>query len=421
MNRLLRACINRTMCKRLDERKLDVRHLHTSALCYEPISSNVVAAFCADAEEFYFRECLPRMARQAFVQYAIDRFFVIVRNTRSVSESEKEQLCVSLPFSDEITEAFQKYIDERPRTRRFCAALLRAGRVAEKGGFCLWERDALASLRPEKCGLTALPRGCDEIAAYFIWYMRAVAAEYRTRNIVRGRKYLCFSAVKTMASAIVSRAFGMERLIARSWWCTLTCDDGRTLFGVATRRVPGVRMCDAGIRPDGALQRELLNLNALDALCFQTDHAANNYHVVCKDGTYTLCAFDNDNPNTFLPIPTLRVGLSGCTPIVNRRGLLNRPYFCRETAQAIWQADLAALRRETSACLNAAQRAALICRVKKMRRMLRKTRKRTPEVLTDVRQWGTRTLAAECAQRYGKTYLTAASEKRGDSYVTIQE
>jgi hypothetical protein len=213
-----------------------------------------------------------------------------------------------------------------------------------------------------------------------------------------------------MASRIVAEELGMAERITPSEWCSLTTDDGNTWFGLRSASAPGHRMADVRMPPDARMQKTLLELNVLDVLCHQPDHGPNNYNV-CTDaqGHTTVCAFDNDNAQTFFPWLTTEKPLAGCAPLV-RAGRIHRPHLPADTAAALERADIPRLRQRLRPYLNAVQIAAVVYRLKALRRAVRVTAQTDPLFLRADDQWNSDTVAAECSGRYGRTYLSRLTE-----------
>lgn len=195
-------------------------------------------------------------------------------------------------------------------------------------------------------------------------------------------------------------------MITTSELCRLEFENGTSLLGTISPAADGNRMLDADVLLNGSLQKELLNLSILDLICFQTDHGMNNYNICKRENEYAICAFDNDNPNTFFPFPSIRHNFLGCSPIVDKQGRYNRPYISEELLHSIQQVDIAALKRSLKPYLNSFQLAALICRIKKFQRIFSNLSKKEPQRILKRNQWNDRTVSDEINGNYGKTYLT---------------
>ena len=349
------------------------------------------------------------LGRRAYFDRAVDAFFDSLHRLHIHWEHFKQEIPIVTDFSEATAEEFHRYLR---RLGRFPGGLSRADRIAGKLGFSIWENQSYGRDFFEAFGLTDLPEGLWDIAIYFIWYFRGVAAGYRTLRVVRGKRYSYFAGVKAVAGKLLAEELGLGHLLTAAEFCRLEFEDGQVLFGVKSPAAPGCRMVDSDVVPTGSLQRELMALNVLDAICFQTDHGPNNYNVAERDGVYTVCAFDNDNPNTFLPLPAIGHPFSGCAPLVGADGLLNRPYFDRELLTALRNTDIRSLKKKLKTYLNPLQIAAVTARIKILRKMLEKSLRNSPNLVISGDEWNEETLAAELSGRYGRTYLTRAMERK---------
>ena len=159
---------------------------------------------------------------------------------------------------------------------------------------------------------------------------------------------------------------------------------------------------------DSKLQRELLNLNLLDVICNQPDHGPNNYNVYRTNDACTVCAFDNDNEQTFFPFFQINHSLSGCSPFIDGNGILNRPGLDAETVNKLNGLNMKAFKRRLKPYLNRLQLLALCARIKKLRKAIGHTCAIDDGLLKDAEDWDERILKKELNGAYGKTYLTRA-------------
>lgn len=213
---------------------------------------------------------------------------------------------------------------------------------------------------------------------------------------------------------IVAEELGLSYIITPSEWCNLEVEGGKSFFGLLSNSAPGERMSDCSVPPSGALQRELINLNVLDAICFQNDHGPNNYNIYKENGEFKVCAFDNDNPSTFFPIFSVSASLAGCSPLINKKGIVNRPFFDKDLAERIRTLDIGALQKRLKPYLNQIQIISLKARIKKLQKAVKKTSEVNQSFLIEHSKWNERTVSLELKGKYGETYLTKAVNIKGE-------
>lgn len=419
MKLFFRHCLNKTMRKRIDESNMDVWHitLRKEDISYFNLSSNPIISFIYEGKLYYFRECIQRLSFQEYYQKSIDRFFATLDKLHIQREHFKQETPIRIHFSSDEIEVFHDYLEKKKKNKNFWKMIAQTDHISTKRNFSIWLQQRYDPEFFRYFALGDIPQQCYDIGIYFLWYMRGVCAAYRTMNIVKGKQYSYFSAVKSVASQIVAESIGLGHMITSAEFCKIEFEDGDALFGVISNAAQGNRMLDSDIQINGSLQKELLNLNVLDIVCYQTDHGMNNYNVFRQGENYAVCAFDNDNPNTFTPIPSIKYNFLGCSSLVDKQGLLNRPYFSEELLGSIQRLDLSSLKRKLNPYLNKCQIAALTFRVKKVQKMLRRTKAKTPHAIITDDKWNNQTVIAESSGLYGKTYFTTLL--RGKQNVTL--
>ena len=423
MNGFLRACLHRTMYKRIDEsmlrdKTIEIPESDIACFC---LSSNRILSFPLDGKRYFFRECPPLLDSGEYFQRETALFFQNLNKRQVDGDSFKQAIPIRVTFSQETIDLFREYIEGMKQDMTFLRNLSRGDILSKKLGFSIWEPQVYDRAFFEAFGLKNLPESCMEIGVYYLWCMRGASQGYKLRNIARGKRYGYFSAVKSVASRIVADAMGLGHLVTSAEFCRLVRDDGSSLFGVLSPGAPGFRMADSEPTPCGSLQKELTELHFLDMICMQTDHGPNNYNLDPSDGVCRICAFDNDNPNTFLPLPVIDRRLAGSSALVDGKGLINRPYVSRTLYSGICNLDLPGLNRAVKPYLNSLQRAALIARIKGLRKALRKTSRERSGFILEDGQWNDQTAAQELSGNYGNTYFTNALKRKGNTHECIHE
>ena len=417
MHCILRKLCNQLSRKRIDEKKLDIKRisLRLEDISYFNLSSNTVSSFTYEGKLFYFRECSPRLRFHEYFTTAVDRFFFILNRIWIHPEHFKQKIPIVIHFDDSVIWMFREYLNRLSRKSDFIRTLSHTNEISRKLRFSIWDDQSQTYTADFFCafGLADLPRECYDIAIYFIWYMRGVAAAYRMAKLVRSRTHSYFSAVRSIASGIVANAIGLGHMIPETRLCRLEFKDGDSMLGVLSAAANGNRMADVNPTVDGSLQRELANLNILDLICFQPDHGVNNYNVYRENGEYRVCAFDNDNPNTFLPLPYIKRNFLGCSSVVNGEGRYNRPYIDQELYSKIENLDILSLKTQLKPYLNFIQIYSLIFRLKSLKNILKKSVADDHCMAIADHDWKQNTVADELSGQYGRTYLTIVEELRG--------
>ena len=407
MRYLLRLFRNALSRKRIDEDALDIGTLSLRAdeLSWFYLSTNAICSFVHEGKRFYFRECPPiREPREYFLD-AVDRFFSMAERSWIDPAHFGQEIPIAIHFDEEVVSAFRGYLERSCKDGSLIKRLSRADELSQAMNFSIWDGQTHEYTEDffRAFGLEALPLECREIAVCFLWYMRGIAAAYKTQSLVRSRTHSWFSAVRSVATKIVADAVGLGHMIPKTRLCRLELEDGSAMLGVLCEAAKGNRMSDTQVTADASLQRELTDLNILDLICFQPDHGPNNYNVYREGGEYRVCAFDNDNPNTFLPFPFVSRNFCGCSPIVSAKGRYDRPYMDGALLLAVRNLNVALLKKELKPYLNFLQTFALLFRL----RVIKKALKKAPRMLEG------NMLTGELNGRYGKTYLTIAAEMRG--------
>ncbi len=408
MNQALRNLAYKLTKKRVNEKKLIITEIkiNSSELSYFNLSSNSIISFKKDDELFYFRECPVITRRKVFFTKAIDRFFDTINNLGISREHFSQELPINIDFSSEVVESFKDYVQKKLKTTSLLMVASQIDVLSEQYNFSIWTKQTYTKKFFREFGLSDLPDNLYDIGIYFLWYLRSYAYTYRTLRLVRGRHHSFFSAVKSVATSVVAEEMNLSHLVTKAVWCRLITDKGE-LFGVLSNSASGSRMCDTVLKPNPSLQEELLTLNLFDIICYQTDHGPNNYNVLkLPDGKYRVCAFDNDNPNTFFPISKIHGSFAGTSPFVSSESIVLRPYFPKETADKLMNINLKKLSKALKPYLNNLQLNALKKRIIKLRQAINKTASENNNFLLESKDFSDRTVEKELNFILGGTYLS---------------
>lgn len=405
----LRALGYQLTRKRINEKRISSLHISVKKqeISYFILSTNLILSFDYQGARCYFRECPRIMPRRRFFLQSMATFLEMLNHLGIDRQHFKQEIPIKLEFSDTAIDQFKAYLNEKTADRQFLKMLYNMDRIAQRARFSIWTEQIYDQSFFTTFGLGDRPKETDDISIYFIWYIRSVAAGYRTLRVVRGRKHSYFNAVRALASEVVAETVGLKHMATNTRFCTLHMEDGSELFGLLSDSAPGVRMMDAHIEPSGSLQRELMDLFLLDILCYQVDHGPNNYSVaVSENGTASVCPFDNDNPLTFFPHCTVSRPLAGCTSLKDKKGKILRPFLDRDVVQRLQTVDTHKLGKQLAPYLNRLQIAALSGRFRLLRKAIREGQKLNEDFLIPADAWDEQTVKCEMSGKYGMTYLT---------------
>ena len=230
--------------------------------------------------------------------------------------------------------------------------------------------------------------------------------EYRYCLGAKSGCYHLYNADRSVTTKKVADMLGAPGIVPETEFIRLILD-GEERIGVSVATAPGVAPTDAaclGITPE--FQRQTLILNVADVICYQRDHRPGNYFVTLKDGLADgVCAFDNDCPTTLLNTPDISfTTYSGCSPLVDRSGLVNRPYLDASTTDRLMELSEREVLETVSDSTSHAEARMLWKRVKKLQAAITASLERGILVLLDRDGWSEKTVERELSGEFGNTY-----------------
>ncbi len=237
---------------------------------------------------------------------------------------------------------------------------------------------------------------------------------YKLNGGVRKNSYQTYNSCRSLATYAVANFLELYSLIPNVEYCRLHIKNSDTCFlGTAMKSAEGVS--PAEINPEDMrkmispiLQKELTELNVIDALCFQKDHRPDNFNVKVDEGKLThISAFDNDAPATFsfssaTDFPTY----IGCSPLI-KDGIIDRPHVSRSLYDKLISANEEDLTKKLKPYINRFQMRGLIKRLRKIKEALINTQKNNNGFVIDDGCWSEETVCEELSGKYGVTYLGA--------------
>lgn len=353
-------------------------------------STNNVIRVALHGKVYFFRECKKRLKIEDFVREQVDCYYD----------------CCGRGHHDEKNAVLASLADKR-NLSRFADMGMTNDLHSGAYRFCMYGSGKDVGLEIEN---TEQIEHLKDLVQ-FVW---GDLYAYMLNNGLRKGCYQTYNAVRSIATYRMARLLGLERLIPRTEYAKLCIDDATPLFGTIMDCALGV--CLEQSTPDERskmvspmLQRDLMNLNCLDAICTERDHRLGNYNVVLENGiAQGIAAFDNDSPRSFSLGGISFATYKGCAPIV-KGNKFNRPFVDAAFAEKLNHLTYKLVRDEMCDLLNVWQIAALWRRIKKLDKILMRVPGRAKLGESD---WSSDTIKEEISGKFGKTYLMHFVEKQ---------
>ncbi len=403
---LIRNVSSNVLYKKIDGTEIAWRNLSISHadMVYFYLSTNPIIYIERGTEHYYFRECMKVLPKKEYVLQGVERFFLFINDNDYKRMGFVQKLPIQTNFAASLIESFKKYISGLCSQEHFINSMLNVDKAMKRMNYSIWsDAEKISADSIQKLGLTDFEEKYLDITICFLWQMRSYAGMRRNMYYVRDNEHSYFAAVRMMATKVIAEEMQLQDVVVCPQWCHLKVDDIE-LYGVLCNSADGIRALDEKISPSVKLQQKLTELHILDLICFQQDHGPNNYNICYSDNSVSVCAFDNDNPNTFFPIGRIDLCLAGCNSVFNKKGRMNRTYFSYELAEKIIQTDEKELCIRMKPFLNFVQRYFVILRLRKMKECVKKAG--TGNALIRESEWTEEYLTEELTGKYGETYLT---------------
>ena len=403
---IVRRIASNVLYKRVDEKNIvwkDICVSHSN-IVYFYLSTNPIIFIDQGDGQYYFRECTQLLSRKNYILKRIDYFFEFINNNDFARMGFRQKLPIKTDFEEATIEAFKRYIYTLCLDKYFINNMLKMDKSLRSINYSIWSDSAQISVETvRKLGLINLEEQHLDIAVCFIWQMRSAASIRRNMRYSHGKNISYFNAVRTVSTQIVAENMCLSDLVVDSEWCRLKIGDVE-MYGILSAAAKGVRARDFAVAPSIGLQQSLTELHVLDLVCFQQDHGPDNYNIYCTGKTVLVCAFDNDNANTFFPIGRVDLPLAGCGSLIDCSGQINRKHFSYELANKILQTNTEDLCSQLKPYLNVWQRFSLNVRLTKIKESVKHACK--ANILVKKNEWIDDYLNEELSGDYGETYLT---------------
>lgn len=361
-----------------------------SEVKYYANTPNTIIYFKKDGYEGFFRECRKHTSKREYLDELLDEY------CRYVFVNEHSIECRQI-LREKLSNrsSFRKFFSMGAGTASYTAITrFRKKRDASIIGinkpFPEWFGDQLLML------------------VQFAW---GALEEYKYNAFLKVGEYHTYNSNRTYGTKLVADMVGASQLVPTTQYARMILDGVEkygVVVGVAAGYSPKEAVKEHGlnnISPE--FQRQSLILNVLDAICYQKDHRPGNYFVTVKDGTAIgISAFDNDCPTTFMC--SANIGFctySGCSPIVNSKGMINRPYLDKKTTLAICSLDKEIIKRHLKGSVSRTELFYLIKRVEKLKYAIQQSLDKGTLKLIDQTEWNSDTINEELNGNFGETYM----------------
>lgn len=362
-------------------------------------SSNNIIKFQYKGETLYFKECRRHAKPVEYVIAFIREYFDRVCQYK---EADKIKNFIINDLKEKKN--FKKFF----RLCQYCTENYKV--ITQYDG---WDVSILGMPTLYELYISRNSGICEFMSNYFpqfIEYARNEIDAYRKNFYISNNSFQIYRASLAIATWKLSGLLGIEDIIAPIWCAKLIIDDNVEKYGTVTAEAKGRCSLEVDIsekrKVSPEFQKKLITLNVFDALCFQRDHKQENYYVVYngKMEAEGVCAFDNDAPMTFFPLPIVTFDTCvKCSPVVVKRKY-NRPYIDRNFFEKIEGITFKKLYVNLKDDLSFLQLIALRMRIESIKRAIWSSMNEGKKLLKS-EEWNKKTIECELSGKYGKTYL----------------
>lgn len=362
-------------------------------------SSNNIIVFNENKKNLFFKECRQHIKFEDYMQQSVTDYF------KYICGFKKKDLIKA------IIETDIKNIKNKKRLSRL-------------DKYCYSHYDCTSiytGWNTNNIGLPTLSRlynegGSIDVILFmtkffpdFLKYIRNEVSNYNFSKYLRYGELQTFRCSHSISTKKMADLLGLSDMIPRTEYVKLIIDGKDERIGMIVEESPGI--CPLLLDDDEKkkitpeFQHQLLNLHIFDTICFQRDHKQENYFVIRNEkGLISgLSAFDNDSPQTFLPIPIIKYETSmRCSPIVDNTNEYNRPYIDKTFAENIISVNFNDIKELLYHDISSFQIYMLCKRIKKMQDVIRRLEDKRK---IDKAKWTQDTMQEELGGKYGNTYL----------------
>lgn len=343
-------------------------------------TSNIIYEIEQKSKKWFFRECRMHLPKEKYVECVIDDF-----NKFICSEN----------YDPEIVNFYRFF--------NMGTAANRMSRVS------IYFRNNCANVVGLKHYDEARER---ETQKKFVEYVWSEFYSYKLNGGVRRDQPQVYNAIRAISYYKMAQLLGLERLVPETRFIKVILNRDVRLGswmeeanGISFLEIMGENRKDM-VNP--ILQRELLNLNLLDVICYEKDHRPDNYNVLIDEHgkVYSISVFDNDSPMSFFVSGNVCFETyDGCSELVKKDKSINRPFLCKNTCEKILNMDECLLDETFSGLLTSIQIYYLKKRIHNLQEAIRNSCKSHTCVLLGDDEWCENTVKTELEGDFGLTYL----------------
>lgn len=357
---------------------------------YFASTPNTIIYFNKGGHEGFFRECRKHTTKREYLNQLLDEYCEYV-----FIDEHSEECRQILKKKLANKESFKKFFEMGAGT----ASYTRITKFRKTH-----DASIIGIQKP-------YPKWFEDQLLMLVQYAWGALEEYKYNNFLDNGMYHIYNSNRTYGTKLVADMVGASQLVPTTQYVRMILDGVEkygVVVGVAAGYSPKEAVKEHGlnnISPE--FQRQSLILNVLDAICYQKDHRPGNYFVTVKDGTAIgISAFDNDCPTTFMC--SANIGFctySGCSPIVNSKGMINRPYLDKKTTLAICSLNKEIIKRHLKGSVSRTELFYLIKRVEKLKYAIQQSLDKGTLKLLDQTEWNSDTINEELNGNFGETYM----------------
>ncbi len=368
----------------------------------ECLYSSIIAKVKINGVWYYYRFCFEHTDMSEYVRRAIQLFKYI-----SIPHDIKKE------FSPQMLESFCSYAVKCTYEKGFAKKIHKVSRyLRHKGDYPIWFDDKWENLNAydmSALGYSDMPDIFESIVPFFLHYMLVVTSNYHKNHFLGNGLIEHFSYSQFKATFKMAEYLGVSNLVVKPSPVLLRIEKF-AFWGFACESVDDYVWKSKKYFPSSGLQKQLNQLNLLDVITHELDHGPNNYGVKFNGGGYSLCAFDNDCPDTFALSANVNIrGAFEGSPFI-KNGMINRPYLDEKMVKRILEIRKKDLHRYLHDSLAPMQIYFVWRRLNRLKKYLSKSIKKGVVLLLN-EQWNEATIQEELSNKYGRTYLRVYCEK----------
>lgn len=365
---------------------------------YSNSSTYIVAKVKIDDKIYFFKECFPYYDKKTFLSDLIKDFF-----SKNAELIEKSEYIKSVLTNRKGIKRFFM-MGNKNDAKSNLNTFLKTGEVSIVGYGMPKDKDDFMALKK---------------FILFCWGNVSAYSMYDSKFFRAKSGYNTYNANRAIAQKIIDGTLGTNLLVGTHLVKLITAEKVR--LGVLTDFAVGVNPNNLSITAlknsvSPSLQKQLNNLNIIDALCLEKDHGPNNYNVVLDENGLTerVWCFDNDSTFSFYPIPSCRFfTYSKVSPIIDKKGRYCRKYVDRSLFDSIMNLDIKNLKSDLKPYLNFFQFVCLKSRIVQLKKaMLKSLKEETLLILSD-NEWNDETIDYEINKAEYNSYLRLYSSWLG--------